>query len=323
MGHLQKLPLGVDNLLVPPIKEDSLLPQPFFVNGDRRRGRYARERAVLLDGNVKIFRLSQPAERLFDSFGIVLRSGWVLVDPTLPRNERRSPNDRVAGFFLPVVVDGKDRTELVRLRRRLNGERADIDHGVDVALFQQLEQRWRRQLHDLGVLHHVEARGIHDCRPCGLECARAGGPHAQPFVAQISDGLDGRVFRDEYFLNHRQPAADDGQIQALVHLQDCVDPRVSRRQGFLGRYRGEKACERPSVNGEIDAVLGKHTSILRDVPVQYKDAVLGYDSRHLLEGLPHRRQTRNNRDQRGYAGQYQLAHHGIPPSFRALQAECP
>src|SRR5262249_60106958 len=62
MSHLQKLPLGVDNLLVPPIEEDSLLPQPFFVNGDRCRGRYARERTVLLDGNVKIFRLSQPAE---------------------------------------------------------------------------------------------------------------------------------------------------------------------------------------------------------------------------------------------------------------------
>src|SRR5262249_43965974 len=298
MSHLQKLPLGVDNLLVPPIEEDSLLPQPFFVNGDRCRGRYARERTVLLDGNVKIFRLSQPAERLFDSFGIVLRSGRVLVDPTLPGNQRRSPNDRVAGFFLPVVVDGKDRTELVRLRGRLNGERADIDHGVDVALFQQLEQRWWRQLHDLGVFHHVEAGGIHDCRPCGLERARASGPHAEPFAPQIGDGLDGRLLRDEYFLNHRQPAADDRQIQALVHLRNCIDPRVGRRQGFFGRYRGEKAREWPSVNGEIDAVLGKHASILRAVPVQYKDAVLGYDGRNLFQGLRHRRRASNDWNER-------------------------
>src|SRR5262249_41642906 len=97
-------------------------PKPFFINGDRCRGRYARKHAVLVDGNVKIFRLSQPAERLFDRVGIVLRSGRVLVDPTLPSNQRRSPNDRVGGFFLPVVLDGKNRTELVRLGGRLNGE---------------------------------------------------------------------------------------------------------------------------------------------------------------------------------------------------------
>src|SRR5262249_15467807 len=112
LGHLQKLPLGVDNLLVPLIEEDSFFRQPFLVNGDRCRRRYARERAVLLDDNVEIFRLSQPAERLLDSRGIILCSSGVLVDPALPSNKGRCPNDRVAGFLLPVVVDEKTERNL-------------------------------------------------------------------------------------------------------------------------------------------------------------------------------------------------------------------
>src|SRR5262249_57640417 len=104
LGHLQKLPLDVDNLLVPLIEEDSLFPQPFFVNGDRCRGRHARERAILLDGNVKIFRLSQPAERLLDSLGIILCPSRVLVDPALPSNQRRSPNDRPPALLLPQSI---------------------------------------------------------------------------------------------------------------------------------------------------------------------------------------------------------------------------
>src|SRR5262245_3866268 len=61
-GHAQKLPFGIGDLLIPTRQKDPLFSKPFFVGRDRCGSRYARERPILLDGSIEIFRLAQPSK---------------------------------------------------------------------------------------------------------------------------------------------------------------------------------------------------------------------------------------------------------------------
>ena len=123
--------------------------------------------------------------------------------------------------------------------------------------------------------------------------------------------LIGESDRDVDLLKHRQPAADHGQIHALVHLQDRVDARICRRHGLLGGNAGEVAGERPRIDVEVDVVLLENAGILRADPVQYENAVLGDDGLDLFQSLRHRRRAGNDRREQGQTGQ-----NGFPFQFK-------